>query len=185
VLSPELEKIRREVARVTGDFSEEHWLCAPEGKWNSACILEHLMLSYTGTTKGLQRAMAGGSPMGGKPTVKDRFRCFVVLGLGLLPRGRTAPKHTTPKDGLPPGSVQKFSDALVAMDATLMDAEKRFGCKAKVLDHPIIGPLNAKQWRRFHCAHAMHHLKQIKQRSQLASRNANGGISNSAASRAS
>jgi hypothetical protein len=35
---------------------------------------------------------------------------------------------------------------------------------AKILDHPILGPLNATDWRRVHRTHARHHLKQIQQR---------------------
>ncbi len=165
-MSPELEKIRSEMARVTRDFAPEHWLRAPQGKWNSAQILEHLFLSYTGTTKGLMKAMEAGRPLGGKPTLRDHVRTFVVTRLGFVPTGRAAPRQTVPKDMLPLGSVQKFNDGLVAMDSSLSDAEKRFGKKTKLLDHPLIGPLDAQQWRSVHCIHAMHHLQQMRQRSQ-------------------
>jgi hypothetical protein len=57
--------------------------------------------------------------------------------------------------------LRQFNDALVAMDATLADAEKRFGAKARLLRHPVLGPLTAQQWRRFHEVHGRHHLKQI------------------------
>jgi hypothetical protein len=167
-LSPELEKIRNEMARATRDFAEEHWLRAPEGKWNSAQILEHLLLSYTGTTKGLMRAMESGQPLARKPTVPDRVRAFVLARVGFIVPGGTSPKQTTPRGVLPPGSVQKFNDGLVAMDACLCDAEKRFGKKTKLLDHPFIGPLDAQQWRRFHRVHSMHHLQQIKRRGRVA-----------------
>jgi hypothetical protein len=167
-MSPELEKIRNEMARATQNFAQEDWLRAPEGKWNSAQILEHLLLSYTGTTKGLMRAMEAGQPLGRKPSVRDRALAFVVARLGFLPSGRTSPKQTTPRGGIPAGSLQKFNDGLVAMDACLCDAQKRFGNKTKLLDHPIIGPLDAQQWKRFHRLHAMHHLRQIKERSKTA-----------------
>jgi hypothetical protein len=156
------------MVRATRDFAEEHWLRAPRGKWNSAQILEHLLLSYTGTTKGLMKAMEAGQPLGGKPTMGDHLRAFVVARVGYFPSGRMAPKHTMPRGGIPPGSVQKFNDGLVAMDACLCDAEKRFGKKSKLLDHPFIGPLDAQQWRRFHRTHFMHHLAQIKARSRAA-----------------
>jgi hypothetical protein len=165
-LSPELEKIRNEMARATHKFAEEDWLRAPKGKWNSAQILEHLLLSYTGTTKGLIKAMEAGQPLGRQPSMRDRALAFVVARLGFLPSGRTAPRQTTPKGGLPAGSIRKFNDSLVALDACLFDAQKRFGNKSKLFDHPIIGPLDAQQWRRFHRLHAMHHLRQIKQRSK-------------------
>lgn len=168
MVSPELEKIRNAMERVTRDFGEEHWLCAPKGKWNSAQILEHLLLSYSGTTKGLIRAMEAGKPLGSKPTVRDRLLSFVVARLGFLPGGRIAPNQTTPRGAVQAGAVQKFNDSLVAMDACLSDAQKRFGRKTKLLDHPIIGPLDAEQWRRFHHLHGMHHLQQIKERSKIA-----------------
>jgi len=165
-LSPEFEKIRREINRVTRDFTADDWLRAPRGKWNSAQILEHLLLTYKGTTKSLLKAMEAGRPLGSAPTLREKAATFVVTGLGILPTGGIAHKQATPTIGSAPGSLRPFNDALVAMDASLMDAEKRFGAKVKLLDHPFIGPLNAQQWRRFHRIHAMHHLKQISQRSK-------------------
>jgi hypothetical protein len=43
----------------------------------------------------------------------------------------------------------------------LADAERRFGSTAKLLDHPSIGPLNAKEWRQFHLVHTRLHLRQM------------------------
>ena len=163
-MSPELEQIRREAERLTSEMSKADWHHAPPGKWSCAQIFEHLLLSYTATTKGTLKAMEIGKPLGGRPTLRDRINTFYVAGLGLLPSGRTAPQHTTPKDGSGLESLHQFNDALVAMDATLADAEKRFGSRVKLLDHPILGPLTAREWRRFHRTHGRHHLKQIAER---------------------
>ncbi len=163
-MSPELEHIRRELERVTGTMSEDDWRYAPPGKWSCAQILEHLLLSYTATTKGALTALQTGKPLGGHPTLRDKVATFYVARLGLLPSGRMSPKQTTPRNGAGVQSLRQFNDALVAMDATLEDAEKRFGSLAKILDHPILGPLNAKDWRRVHRAHARHHLKEIAKR---------------------
>ena len=160
----ELEQIRREAERLTSQMSKEDWHRAPPGKWNCAQIFEHLLLSYAATTKGALQAMKAGKPLGGKPTLRDRISTFYVAGLGFLPSGRTAPQQTTPQNGTGSDSLRQFNDALVAMDATLADAEKRFGSGVKLLDHPVLGPLTARQWRRFHRAHARHHLKQAAQR---------------------
>jgi Protein of unknown function (DUF1569) len=168
VVSPELEQIRCEAERVTSGMSQADWHHAPSGKWSCAQILKHLLLSYTATTDGTQDAMRIGKPLGGRPTLRDRISAFYVAGLGLLPPGRTAPEHTTPKDGTGLQSLRQFNDALVAMDATLTDAEKRFGSRVKLFDHPILGPLTAREWRRFHRTHARHHLKQIAERVQQA-----------------
>ena len=163
-MSPELEQIRREAERLTAEMSQAEWHHAAPGKWSCAQTFEHLLLSYTATTKGTLRAMQIGKPLGGKPTLRDRISTFYVAGLGFLFSGRTATKQTTPKDGAGLESLSQFNDALVAMDATLTDAEKRFGTRVKLLDHPVLGPLTAKEWRRFHRTHARHHLKQIAER---------------------
>ncbi len=168
-MSPELEHIRCEVERLTLGWSESDWHRALPDKWTSAQILEHLRLSFTGTSKGILNVMETGRPLGSKPTLPDRLRTFWVATLGLMPSGRSAPKQTIPKDSLEGYSLRRFYDALVAVDATLADAERRFGGSVKLLDHPILGPLNAKEWRQLHRTHAKHHLKQIAKQTRLAS----------------
>ncbi len=165
-MSPELEQIRREAESLTGEMSQADWHHAPPGKWSCAQIFEHLMLSYTATTKGTLKAMEIGKPLGGKPTLRDRVSTFYVAGLGFLPSGRAAPPQAIPKNGAGVESLRPFNDALVAMDATLTDAEKRFGNRVKLLDHPILGPLTAREWRRVHRTHAKHHFRQIVERAR-------------------
>jgi hypothetical protein len=160
-VSPELESIRRETERATMGTSPECWSRGPEGKWNSLQILEHLMLSYTATTKGLLRAMGTGHPPRGKPDFRQRLRAFYVLGIGQFPAGIESPTFIAPRGSLGDDPLRQFNDALVAMDATLTDAEKRFGGPTRLLDHPVLGPLTAQQWRRFHQVHGRHHLKQL------------------------
>lgn len=166
-MSPELEHIRREVEKLTHDWSESDWHRALDGKWTSGQILEHLLLSFKGTTKGLSNVMATGRPLGGKPTLGDRVRTLYVAKLGRMPSGNMSPETVVPKDGLDMESLRRFYDALVALDATLADAERRFGANAKLLDHPILGPLSTRDWRRFHRTHAAHHLKQIAKAHRL------------------
>jgi len=160
-VSPELEFVRRETERSTRGASPDAWLRGPKGKWNSLQILEHLVLSYTATTKGLLRTMEAGEPPRGKPGLQQRMRCLYVLGLGRFPSGIESPQQTSPRGGLGDDPLRRFNDALVAMDATLADAEKRFGTRTRLLNHPILGPLTAQAWRRFHQVHGRHHLKQI------------------------
>jgi hypothetical protein len=90
-----------------------------------------------------------------------RVLTFVVVGLGHIPAGLKAPAIVQPK-GLPVEQVQKEIGAkMAAMDAIIAQCEARFGRHAKLLDHPILGPLNATQWRKLHLVHGQHHLKQI------------------------
>jgi hypothetical protein len=160
-MSPELEFVRRETERATRGKASDDWLRGPNGKWNSLQILEHLVLSYTATTKGLLRSLEAGQPQSGNPELRQRLRRLYVLGIGRFPPGVESPKQTTPRDSLGSDPLRRFSDALVAMDATLTDAEKRFGVRTRLLNHPILGPLTAQQWRRFHQVHGRHHLKQL------------------------
>jgi hypothetical protein len=53
---------------------------------------------------------------------------------------------------------QKISE----MDNNLAHFEEKFGSRRKLLDHPILGPLTAAQWRKFHLVHGLHHVKQIR-----------------------
>ena len=160
-MSPELESVRRATELAVGAATLEALSRAPEGKWSSLQVLEHLVLSYTATTKGLQRQMVSGEPERSLPTMGHRMRRFYVLGLGRFPAGVEAPKQTKPTGNLGSDPMRQFKDALVAMDASLFDSERRFGRRARVLNHPVLGPLTAEQWRRFHQVHSHHHLRQI------------------------
>jgi len=163
-LSPELESVRREADNAIRSASADRLSHAAEGKWSPLQVLEHLVLSYTATTKGLLRAMEIGRPERSRRTFGHRLRSFYVLSMGRFPAGIEAPKHTVPRDGLGTDPQRRFNDALVAMDASLADAERRFGHRSRVLVHPVLGPLTAQQWRRFHLVHGRHHLKQIEAR---------------------
>ncbi len=163
-VSPELEYVRRETERTTREASAEALSRASNGKWSPAQILEHLMLSYTATTKGLLRATQSGIVEPGSRTLKHRAKCIYVLGLGRFPAGVEAPKQTMPTGGLGEEPLRRFNDALVAMDSTLVDVERRFGRGVQILLHPVLGPLTAQQWRRFHQVHGRHHLKQVAAR---------------------
>lgn len=130
-------------------------------------ILEHLALTYTATTKGLLRTMKAGQPEPTERTLRHRIRSMYVLGIGKFPSGVEAPKHTVPGAELGNDPLRRFNDALVAMDASLTDVERRFGGRTRILTHPILGPLTAQQWRRFHEVHGRHHLKQMATRLKM------------------
>ena len=171
-VSPEFERIRERADQLAEHLSDEDWWRAPEGEWNAAQIFEHLLLTYTNTTKALLRAFDRGTPSGSRSTLRQRLRTKYVLGFHRLP-AMQAPERAIPPEK---GSVEKGSDevlyrfknGLVALDATLTDAERRFGSTVRMLNHPLLGPLNAHEWRRFHLIHALHHFKQAAERSQRA-----------------
>ena len=145
------------VQGMSGDQMSWH----PLGKWCAAEILEHLYLTYTGTIKGFERLLQSGRPTATPASVKDRWRTLVVVGLGYLPPGRKAPKVTEPR-GLPAEQVRnEWLKKIEEMDAAIAQCEARFCNRIALLDHPILGPLTGKQWRKFHLVHGMHHRKQL------------------------
>jgi hypothetical protein len=54
--------------------------------------------------------------------------------------------------------VQKIA----AMDAIIAQAEEKYGKRTRLLDHPILGPLQGREWRKFHWVHGLHHVKQMR-----------------------
>ena len=64
--------------------------------------------------------------------------------------------------------AQAVREALAAelekMDSGLEECERRFGPRAKIMDHPFLGPLTANEWRKFHWVHGRHHARQIRER---------------------
>jgi hypothetical protein len=165
-VSPHLEKVRTEADRLTRDFSADDWHYSRDGQWSASLILEHLLLTFTATTRGLLKTMEAGEPFCREATWKDSLARFYVLRLGRVPHGLKATKNLTPKLGLHGDGLRAFNDALVAMNTTLNDAERRFGKRTRILDHPRLGPLTAEEWRRFHRVHAEHHFRQIIARRQ-------------------
>jgi hypothetical protein len=133
----------------------------PEGKWSTAEVLEHLYLTYTGTTKAFERCLQAGEPQARTPMLQDRVRAFVVTELGHLPEGRKSPKHALPRGMAVEEVVCEIGPRISAMDDQIAQCEARFGKRTRVLDHPILGPLTGRQWRKFHWVHGRHHIKQI------------------------
>jgi hypothetical protein len=140
---------------------------APAGKWSSAQILEHLYLTYWNTNKGIARCLDGGVPRATSATLRHRVRSLMVIGLGYLPGGVKAPERVVPR-GMPPEEVrEKIIGEIQKMEAGLDDCERRFGARTKIMDHPLLGPLTANQWAKFHWLHGRHHAPQIRERTKL------------------
>jgi Protein of unknown function (DUF1569) len=156
-----LEKLKRALESAVKGRSSEQLNWHPPGKWCAAEVLEHLYLTYTGTIKGFQKVMQAGKPLATQASITHHVRTFVVVGLGHMPTGRKAPAVAQPR-GLPAEKVlNEVGTKLVAMDAILAESEARFGRQVHLLDHPILGPLTASQWRKFHLVHGRHHRKQL------------------------
>jgi hypothetical protein len=156
-----LEELKKALESAVEGMSSEQLSWHPGEKWCAAEVLEHLYLTYTGTIKGFEKVMAAGKPLATRASLKQRLRTVVVVGFGHLPEGRKAPENTRPR-GLAAEQVRNDIGAkIAAMDAIIALCEARFGRGVKLLDHPILGPLTATGWRKFHLVHGRHHEKQL------------------------
>ena len=156
-----VEKLKENLESAVEDMSSEQLRWHLPGKWCAAQVLEHLYLTYTGTIRGFEKVITSGTSLATRASMVQRVLTFVVVGVGHMPAGQKAPGMVLPRS-LPAELVRNEIGAkLVAMDAILTQSEARFGRQVKLLDHPILGPLTAPQWRQLHLVHGRHHLKQL------------------------
>jgi len=156
-----LEELRDSLQSAVEGMTVEQLSWHPPGKWSAAQILEHLYLSYAGTIRGFEKVLETGSSLATPPSLRHRVRTLVVIGLGYMPEGRRAPDVAKPK-GIAVESVRSDIGAkMKVMDCVIAQCEARFGSRVRLLDHPIMGPLTAPQWRKLHIVHGWHHRKQI------------------------
>ena len=136
----------------------------PPGKWSSAGILEHLSITFEGTRLNFQKCLDTGVRRATRAALRQRLGVLVVIEFGRFPTGAEAPPRTVPK-GMPgDAALDAIRRNLRAMDAVMTQCEARFGSRGKIADHPLLGPLSLRQWRRFHYVHTRHHMNQIATR---------------------
>jgi len=162
-MDPRLRQLQDSISSCIRDMSPEQLAWALPEKWNAAQVLEHLLLTYTGTVKGCERCLEVGKPLAkSPPTLRQRVRITAIVGLGYMPEGRPAPERSRPK-GLPAEKVlAEIGPKIAAMDELLTQCENRYGRVTCLMDHPVLGPLTAQQWRKFHWVHGRHHVRQIR-----------------------
>jgi hypothetical protein len=161
-MNPHLARLQLEIAEATAGFEPQQLSWHQPGKWCAAEILEHLYLSYSGTIKGCQRLLERGKPLASRPSLKNRAQSFVVVNLGYMPTGRNAPEAARPRGLDKQKVVTEIESKVAEMDSILSECAAKFGARARVLDHPLLGPFSIWQWRKFHLVHGLHHGKQIR-----------------------
>jgi hypothetical protein len=160
-MNPHLDQLQQVLAASLADISDEELRWHRPEKWCAGEVLEHLYLTYTGNLKGFERVIQAGKPLATRPTVWHRCRVLVAVDFGYLPEGRKAPAATQPR-GLSAETVRNgIIPKIAELDEIITDCEQQWGSRMKLLDHPILGPLNAGQWRKFHLVHGLHHVRQI------------------------
>jgi len=156
-----LQRLQRAIDEATRGMTTEDLTRHVEGKWCAAEVLEHLYLTYAGSVKGLERCLQAGKPLARAATLKDHLRTAAVVRLGYFPTGRRAPENTNPRGMTTDAVVEGVGAKIAAMEKLLVECEARYGTRARLLDHPVLGPLTGEQWRKFHWIHGRHHMKHI------------------------
>jgi hypothetical protein len=159
-----LEQLRRELKDTMAATGPDGESSDPQGKWTSSQVLEHLYLTYLNTNKGLVKCLENGKPLGTRASLRHRVGTLLVVHAGYFPKGRKSPERAVPK-GMAADEVRRvILIELQQMEAGLAECERRFGPRARILDHPVLGPLNVAEWRKFHWVHGKHHSQQIRER---------------------
>ena len=87
---------------------------------------------------------------------------FVVTKLNYFPSGRKAPAFVAPEGIDAEAALRNFRESVPRMDRAIDEVEKRWGTRDCVAVHPILGPMNVFQWRKFHYMHSHYHAKQLR-----------------------
>ena len=166
---PLLNQTRDLLAAPLAGCSAEQVARHPAGnpaRWSARQLVEHLSATWRSTIGGIEDRLEKGRPLRTRPTLMQRCMQLAVCEFEFLPKRREAPPAVRPKDA--PGTpltgdelIARFSATLAEMDDVLNRIEPR-AKDAPVLTHFLLGPLNVRQWRRFHRAHARHHAAQIE-----------------------
>jgi hypothetical protein len=163
-MSEYIARLQEAIASSIRGMSREEMLRAPQGKWSTAEILEHLYLSYTGTVKGCERNLAADTLSLPPQTLAQRLGTLVIVTFGYFPRtGIKAPALVVPKGTPVEQVVPAISVQIEKMQQLITACESRYGRHAKLLKHPVLGGLTAEQWRKFHWVHGWHHVRQIRE----------------------
>jgi hypothetical protein len=160
-LHPTTKQIRDAVANSTDGLSEHQLRLHPEGKWDSAGILEHLALTFGTTARLFEKLLREGRPLATSPTLKHRAAQLCVLTFSYIPSGRKSPKRVEPTGISGREATELIFANLEKMDLAFAECERRFGEKVKIADHPVLGPIRLSGWRKFHLLHTRHHMKQV------------------------
>jgi hypothetical protein len=167
-MNSDLQRLNRELAHsLRGLDAKQTQLRPPSrpGNWSIQQIVEHLLLSYSGTETAISARLAKRTPTRARPNLLQHFSRYTITHLGYFPTGRKAPPLVTPQPTTQPLSgealARAVADHLARLNQLFTEAEDIFGATDRCASHMVLGPLSVDQWRRFQLIHGMHHVKQV------------------------
>lgn len=133
--------------------------------WSAQEVIEHLLLSYRSTSRGLEERLRKGRATQAPVTPQQEMMWQRYIGAGVFPKGQKAPDVVIPgQANLPVLSGAELASLLgtdlARMDSLIEQCAEKFGSQP-MASHIAFGPLSADQWREFHCVHGRHHLAQM------------------------
>jgi hypothetical protein len=168
-MNPTLQQLQREIAFTLNGLDATQTQLQPRSrpdKWNIQQIIEHLLLTYSGTEMTLNARLTKGTATRAKPNIPQYLGQYTLIHLGYFPHGRKSPPLATPT--VPTAHplcgedlTQAAADHLAQLDLLCAEAEQLFGGTCRCASHMVLGPLRVDQWRKFQLIHGEHHLKQI------------------------
>jgi hypothetical protein len=164
----DLQRLQHELAySLHGLDSAQTQLRPPSrpGNWSIQQIIEHLLLSYSGTETAISARLTKRTPTRAKPNLLQHFSRYTITHLGYFPTNQKAPPLVTPQSTTHPLSGEALTEAVAdhldRLTLLFMEAEDLFGAITRCASHMVLGPLSVNQWRRFQLIHGMHHVKQV------------------------
>lgn len=165
-MHPVLQNVESRFHEVLGPLDAEETQRHPGAnglRWNAQEVVEHLILTYQLSSAVLATRLEKRRPTAARCTLLEWWLQLIVLSLGRMPKGASAPSATVPKPSAPLSGHElawKLATEAERMDDLLTQCRTQFGLE-RVASHMVLGPLRVDQWRRFHVIHGLHHLQQI------------------------
>jgi hypothetical protein len=159
-VTSKLRDLRDELTKAIDGMSPEDLSRHPEGKWSSAEILDHLNQTYRGTIKNCERCLAAGKS-GSVDRKSKRWQRRVVIWLGYMPSGRKSPVGALPRGTPVPQLTTEILENIQRMESVIEKCDREYGRGKEIAEHPVLGPLTAREWQKFHWLHGRHHARQI------------------------
>lgn len=161
-LSPDFASALAMIHAAIEGMSDQQMEWHPQDKWSASEILEHLSLTYSRTADRIEPLLDQGLAAVRRRNLREWVGVAVVLKLGKMPSGRKAPELQLPR-GIGIAEAKKcLEEQFTRLNGALDECERRFGPRRKIMAHYILGPLSTREYRRFHCVHTLHHLKQVR-----------------------
>jgi hypothetical protein len=157
-----LAETAKGVAQAINDLNEEQWAWKPSpDRWSIAEILEHLALLEESFESSIMPRLREAAPAdSGRDIASGDARVRTLVPDRQAGGSRKAPRHITPTGAWgPEESLDRYRRGRSRTAEFLQTSRSEL--RARVMEHPGLGPLDGYQWILFLAAHTVRHTRQI------------------------